>query len=377
MKNKKTGIIIFLIILVVFFGGLLFALKPQIQQQKEKSAPPPKDDPITKKIESMSLEEKVGQMFFACARGGTIDTGEVTELAPGGYILFADFFETKNPDAVKAEISGLQEASSTPMLFGTDEEGGTVVRVSKYPAFRSAPFASPQEILAQGGEEAWIGSLQEKSQLLLNLGINVNLAPVCDIAESPDDFIYGRTFGKTPEETARLTEITVRTMAKSGIGSVLKHFPGYGNNVDTHTGVSNDTRPLKTFLERDFLPFQAGIKAGADCILVNHNIIHAIDEGNPATLSADVHRFLRTKLEFDGVIMTDDLSMDAIAKYSGETNPAVRAVKAGNDLLCTGDYVNQIPAVIQAVKDGTLSEKRIDDSVRRVLQWKQNLGLWK
>lgn len=376
MKNKKKRTMIFLLILVLFFGCLLFALKPQIQQQREEASPP-EEDVITKKLEAMSLEEKVGQLFFACSRGGTIDTGEVTEFAPGGYIFFADFFKTKDKDTVKSQINDLQSASSIPMLMGVDEEGGTVIRVSKYPAFRKQPFASPQQVLAQGGTDAWVKDLQEKSQLLLSLGINVNLAPVCDITDNPEDFIYDRTFGKTPEETADLTKITVQTMAQSGIGSVLKHFPGYGNNVDTHTGVANDTRPLTEFLDCDLLPFQAGIKAGADCILVNHNIIHAMDEDNPATLSAKVHQFLRKKLDFNGVIMTDDLSMDAIAKYSGDTDPAIRAIKAGNDLLCTGDYAEQIPAVIQAVKDGQITEKRIDQSVKRVLQWKRNLGLWK
>ena len=156
---------------------------------------------------------------------------------------------------------------------------------------------------------------------------------------------------------------------------MLKHFPGYGNNVDTHTGIALDERPYETFQTSDFLPFTAGIQAGADAVLVSHNIAAAMDETLPASLSPAVHQVLREELGFDGVILTDDLAMDAVAQYAQDGSVAVLAVQAGNDMIVTTDFETQIPQVVAAVEDGVISEERIDQSVARVLAWKYDLGL--
>lgn len=166
-------------------------------------------------------------------------------------------------------------------------------------------------------------------------------------------------------------------MAEDGMGSVLKHFPGYGNNVDTHTGIAVDQRPLESFTSSDFLPFQAGMESGGGktAVLVSHNIMTAVDGDLPASLSPKVHGLLRTDLGFDGVVMTDDLAMEAVAAYSADGAVAVMALEAGNDLVITTDYRTQIPKVLEALESGALSEETIDTACRRVLTWKQNLGL--
>ena len=166
-------------------------------------------------------------------------------------------------------------------------------------------------------------------------------------------------------------------MSADGLGSVLKHFPGYGNNVDTHTGIAVDQRPLETFEASDFLPFQAGTEAGGGKTagLVSHNIMAAVDDTLPASLSPAVHDLLREQLGFDGVVMTDDLAMEAVAAYSADGAVAVMALEAGNDLVITTDYRTQIPKVIEAVESGALSEDTIDTACRRVLTWKQELGM--
>ena len=169
----------------------------------------------------------------------------------------------------------------------------------------------------------------------------------------------------------------VTAMSDCGIGSVLKHFPGYGNNVDTHTGIAVDTRSLETFRQSDFLPFAAGIEAGAGttAVLVSHNIMAAVDPNLPSSLSPAVHDLLREELGFTGVAMTDDLAMDAVAAYAQDGAVAVMALEAGNDLIITTDYRTQIPKVLEAVENGTLSMDTIDTACRRVLTWKQALGL--
>lgn len=159
------------------------------------------------------------------------------------------------------------------------------------------------------------------------------------------------------------------------MGCVLKHFPGYGNNVDTHTGVAVDERPYETFQKEDFLPFEAGVQAGAGCVLVSHNIVTCRDGEAPASLSPEWHRVLREELGFTGCIITDDLVMDAIQEYCDASSAAVQAVQAGNDLLCCSDYETQYPAVLAAVESGELSEERIEESALRVLRWKEELGL--
>ena len=154
----------------------------------------------------------------------------------------------------------------------------------------------------------------------------------------------------------------------------LKHFPGYGNNVDTHTGVSIDSRDYNSFVENDFLPFKAGIDAKVPSILVSHNIVESMDNV-PASLSLKVHNILRNELKFTGVIMTDDLAMDAISKYVD--NPNVEAVRSGNNLLITTDYKTSFNDIKEAYNNNEISEDEINNAVVKVLAWKYSLGLLK
>lgn len=203
----------------------------------------------------------------------------------------------------------------------------------------------------------------------------MNFAPVCDISTDENDFIYRRSFGQDASLTSEYVKTVTETMKSEGTGSVLKHFPGYGNNADTHTGIAYDNRPMETFESSDFLPFQAGIDAGADLVLVSHNIVACMDEAVPASLSPRVHEILRKELEFSGVIVTDDLAMNGIRDFVSDDEAAVTAVLAGNDLLCCTDFETQFPAVLEAVKNGTITEARIDESVLRILKLKIELGL--
>lgn len=332
------------------------------------------DQIIEELLSTMTVEEKVGQMFFVrCPDTGAVEA--VSQYKLGGYILFGRDFKDKTAEQVRNDISSYQSASGVPLLIGTDEEGGTVVRASSNPNLFSHRGLSPQALFAEGGMDSIIQDARQKSVTLLGLGVNVNLAPVADVSTDPNDFIYDRSFGQDAQATAEYVSNVVKTMDAEGIGSVLKHFPGYGNNVDTHTGVAIDERPYETFQTSDYLPFTAGIQAGADAVLVSHNVMSCVDNQLPASLSPAVHNELRSTLGFQGVIMTDDLAMDAVAAYAGDQSPAVMAVKAGNDMIITTDFQTQIPEVIQAVKSGEIDEAQIDQSVTRVLQWKYDLGL--
>ena len=337
--------------------------------------PPPEPDPAEVYVDDLTLEQQVAQLFFArCPDVGAADLAAQYDI--GGYILFGRDFEGQTPESVTQAIQSYQDAAATPMLIGVDEEGGTVTRVSAYSAFRAAGrFQSPQALFAEGGLQRIKEDTVEKDALLASLGINVNLAPVCDVSTDPADFINARAFGQDAEATSEYVRTVVQQMKSDGMGMVLKHFPGYGSNVDTHTGIAQDTRPIEQFRQSDFLPFATGIETGAQAILVCHNIVACMDDTLPASLSPAVHDVLRDELGFDGVVMTDDLVMQAITDYTGDADAAVLAVQAGNDMLISSDFVTQYNAVLAAVEDGTITADRIRESAMRVVHWKIELGL--
>lgn len=356
----------------------IFFRAQELFPNKQVTAEPvelPLPDELEIKLYGMSLEEKVGQLFLPRYPGEDSAQSMTKRYAPAGYILFERDFRGKTKAQVQKMTADCQGASKTPMLIGADEEGGTVVRVSTNPNLVSAPYSSPQDVYRKGGLSGIEADTRAKSELLLSLGVNLNLAPVCDVSTDPNDFIYDRSLGLPAKESATVISSIVGTMEDAGISSSLKHFPGYGNNKDTHTGISVDNRTYEQFVKEDFLPFQAGIEAGAPGVMVSHNIINCMDKSRPASLSKAVHNVLREELGFEGVIMTDDLSMDAIKLYTSGSSPSVEAFRAGNDLLVTSDWVNDYNALLAAAKKGTVSVTDIETSVMHILKWKQGKGL--
>lgn len=320
-------------------------------------------------LQSMSLEEKVGQMFLVrFPQSGVIE--EIQSEHPGGYILFARDFKNETKDSIREKLQNCQNASKINLILGVDEEGGSVVRVSAYPAFRSSKFLSPQEIWARGQLPAILADSTEKSALLKSLGLNMNLTPVADVPTSSSSFIFKRSYGRGAEKTAIYVARLIETMNRDGMISVMKHFPGYGDNVDTHTGIAIDERPYSVFEQSDFLPFLRGIEAGAPCILVNHNIVKSMDAQMPASLSKNIHDILRNQLNFSGIIMTDDLEMDAVKEYADNGEAALQAVLAGNDMIISSNFKAQKREVLNAVNQGILSDEQINESVRRILAFK-------
>lgn len=333
---------------------------------------------------SLTREEKVGQLFFVrCPEDGAL--ADITAYHLGGYLLFGRDFKEQTANEIIQTLNAYQEAAGAdtgiPLLLGTDEEGGTVVRLSSNPKLCKSKFRSPQQLFADGGMEEIVSDTHEKDVLLKALGINVNFAPVCDVSTDPANFIYARSFGQDAAGTSSYVSCVTDTMVKDGMGSVLKHFPGYGNNADTHTGIAVDDRPLETFTSSDLLPFSAGIAAGRTggaqtaAVLVSHNIVNCMDSQLPASLSPEVHALVRDELGFDGVIMTDDLAMDAVKAYAENGNVALLALRAGNDMVLTTDYRTQIPQVLSALESGALDEATVDAACTRVLLWKISLGL--
>lgn len=320
---------------------------------------------------AMTLEEKVGQMFLARMPDSAAYYAETYQL--GGYVLFDVDFDGYTKDQVIERIDSCQAVSRIPMIMSVDEEGGTVTRISDY--FRDSCFMSPRDVYAEGGWAGIVNDTIEKCQLLKELHLNMNLAPVCDLADDSSDFMYDRSFSGDAGEAANFVGWTISTMKEQGIGSSLKHFPGYGSNVDTHTGMAIDYREASEYYEKDLIPFQEGIEMGAGSVMVSHNIVTCFDDYYPASLSPEIHRILREEMGFEGVIITDDLVMGAIQDFCGEVSSAVLAVEAGNDMLISTNFESQYTSIMDAIAEGRITEKRIDESVRRILTMKINMGL--
>lgn len=334
------------------------------------------EDKLSKLISNMTIEEKVGQMLFVRCPNDNIENQElyIKQYSLGGYILFSEDFKNKTPEIVKKNINLYQSSSKIPMLIGVDEEGGDILRISKFEAFGKPPFPSQQELAALGADAVYNNSI-EISEFLSELGININLAPVADVSVNSDDYINNRSFGVDAVATAEYIAYAVKGYTDSGFSCVLKHFPGYGNNIDTHKGLAIDNRSLDQFKAKDFLPFISGIEAGADGVLISHNIMASVDDTLPSSLSPKVYDILRNELNFNGIIMTDDLSMDAITKYTHGGNPTVLAVKAGCDLIVNSNFIDGYNAVLREVENGNISSQRIDESVMRILSLKVKMGI--
>ncbi len=319
-------------------------------------------------LDNMTVEEKLGQVILA--RFPSDPAGQAFEYDFGGYTLYAADIENETPASLTEKLGEINNNSAVPMFFAADEEGGNIVRVSRYAAFAERPLPSVQEMLSSGGDiEAWADELAEG---LNNAGINLDLAPVADVAESKSDYIYDRTCGLDYEGTAETIGGIVSALNARNIVSCLKHFPGYGPNVDTHTGIAVDTRSRENFESKDILPFIGGIEAGSPMIMVNHNIVEAYNADVPASLAPEVHNMLRG-LGFDGIIITDDLGMDAITLYTDD--PYADAFIAGNDMLCVSDGKACYDSLYAAFESGRISEERLDESVARIISVKLRYGV--
>lgn len=321
-------------------------------------------DAISRTVQKMSLKEKLGQMMVIRAPENLHQT---VDFVPGGIILFGNDFEGKNEEEIAEMTADLKSNGAFLMV---DEEGGSVSRVSK--ALNEEVFPSVQELFQQGGWQAVEDNLKEKSALLKKLGLDVNLNPVADVCENPEAFIYARSFGKDARMTAEYAAKAVQIQKQEGLLSCLKHFPGYGSNVDTHTGFSVDFRELKEYQQYDFLPFEAGMKEGAELLMMSHIIMMEVDE-LPASLSKSVHELVRNELNYEGLIITDDLMMDAIEDM--EIDPLLAALNAGNDLLLTTDPEVSLASLLKASQEGLICLNQVDESVIKILELKEKMKI--
>jgi len=322
------------------------------------------------KLKTLTLEEKTGQLFLV-RYDEKNDIENLKKYNFGGYVFFKKDFNNKTTEEVKKMINNLQKNSNIPLLTAVDEEGGTVVRISTNKNLYHTPFKSPSELYKLGKFELIKEDTINKNNLLSSLGINLNLAPVVDVSTNKNDYMFKRSIGLSTELTSEYAKTVIETSKNSSVSYTLKHFPGYGNNLDTHIGSSKDIRSYESILKNDIPPFKAGINSGAEAVLISHNIVTSIDNKNPASLSNKVINLLTNDLNFTGIIITDDLDMGATNKIK---DASIKALLAGNTLLITTNYEN-VNLVINAVNNNIIDESLIDQLAFKILSWKYYKGL--
>ncbi|MBI1721076.1 beta-N-acetylhexosaminidase [Lactobacillus crispatus] len=385
MKHKLLSTTLLLIGALFILSGCSHSANKIVKtntKTKQSSSPKKhnkkKIDKITRILNKMTLDEKLGQLYFAHSTGNFDQMKQdVKKYHLGGITLFAPDFTNRTHTKFLNEIRAYQSNSKFGLLIATDQEGGTVTRIDSNSQISKRHFPSPAEIYQQSGLTGIRKEDSTVAKILKQNGINMNFAPVADVALNKDSFIYKRTLEQDYQTTAKYIPIAVKAIQQEHVASCLKHFPGYGDAADTHTGFVQINKPLLKYQTNDLLPFKTGIHAGVDSIMVSHIIIKSIDATKPASLSPAVHHLLRYNLNYHNIIITDDLQMGAITHYANKYNtvPDVLALEAGNDMLLGGNYQKNILIIKKAIQNNKISIRQINQSVKRILRLKEKLGI--
>ena len=321
-------------------------------------------------LKSMSPNEKIAQMFFLRYNYQKVVEQINTKNNFGGYVLFSEDFVNHDKNSIKKELEKIQNALKIKLGLSVDEEGGKVVRISKYSKFRNEQFKSSQEYYKEGGILKILEIEKEKRNLIKDLNLNINLAPVADYSSNSSSYIYNRTLGQSLSETEKYIGEVVKAANNDNFITCLKHFPGYGSNEDTHGKLVYDKREKSEFEETDFKPFIAGIKENVPMIMVSHNIIEKIDSKYPSSISAKIHKILREELNYTGIIITDDISMGAITQFVNQQSIGTIAILSGVDIIISSNQTQNYEEVVNDYENNLIDDEQIDNAVTRILAWK-------
>lgn len=388
----KTFIRLFSVLLSI----MLFCTGCGVSKENSKSdtvenKEPTVDEKVEKIVNNMTLEEKVGQIFMVAPEAVDKDGGSTTVFTEniekeiekynlGGYILFASNIE--NPTQTQELINGLKKSSKIQPFVGVDEEGGRVARIGK----NSAMGVEKIEPMAQVGKSQNYERANEIGttigKYIKNLGFNLDFAPDTDVlTDSNNTEIGDRSFGNDQEVVGKMATEVVKGLQSENISTVLKHFPGHGGSIgNSHQGFSLSNRTEEELKKCEIVPFKTAIENGADCVMVAHMSLPNVTGDNiPATLSKKVVTdMLKTELNFKGVVFSDSMSMGAITENYGTGDACVKAVEAGIDMVLMPENLDEAyNAVLEAVKNGKISQERLDDAVSRIIKAKIQRGIIK
>ena len=354
---------------------------------------PPADE-VEEQLQKMTLREKVGQMFYIRMESldpsiewttyddlANIKILEVTEnikrvnkdYPVGGIILYA--WNIDNEDQLSRVIPQIRELNGNPLLC-IDEEGGRVARIANNPNFDVQKYESMAAIGATGDPMIAYGCGKTIGTYLKKYDFDIDFAPVADVNTNPENIVIGaRAFSEYPSVAAPMVTNYLQGLKDAGITGCIKHFPGHGDTTaDTHTGYAQSLKTWDEMKDCEMVTFRAGIEWGCQLIMTAHIAVPNVTGSTiPSTLSSIVLQDkLRGELGYQNIIVTDGMEMGAITQHYTSAEAAVGSIKAGVDIvLGPRDFMEAFDAVIEAVNNGTISEDRIDQSVRRILKLKK------
>ena len=363
------------------FGEEETLVKPEETESIAEPTPEQRlDEIIDAAIEVMPLEDKVAGLFIVTPEAITgvntaVQAGDGTkdalnQYAVGGLIYFKQ--NIKSEEQITEMLSNTALYSRYPLFLAVDEEGGTVSRVAE--AGLAENVGSAKDIGATGDVNNAYAAGQSIAEYLVPLGFNVDFAPVADLDNMEESYIGDRSFGSSSTLAGAMVASMTAGLQENGVSACLKHFPGIGHSVeDTHISMAVTDRTAEQFRAEEFTVFSAGIEAGADFVMMGHISAPGLTGDNtPCTLSEIVVTdILREELGFNGVIITDAMNMGAITEYYQADEAAILALRAGCDMiLMPDDFELAYNGVLEAARNGTISEERINDSLRRIYRIK-------
>ena len=345
---------------------------------------------VQAKLSSMSLEEKVAQLFLitpeALTGAGTVtQAGEATRAAleqypVGGLIYFQGNIvsEQQVTDMITRQQQFSQERIGLPLLISVDEEGGQVTRVASCANVDVPKFEDTAQIGASGDSSRAHASGQAIGSYLSRMGFNLDFAPVADTLTNPDNTVVKRrSYGSDPQTVAEMAAQNLKGLESQGVYGCIKHFPGHGATLgDTHNGYAYTDKSWEDLKESDLIPFQRCIAEGVSFVMVGHiSLPQAIGDDVPASCSQTaIQGYLRGELGYQGIVLTDALNMGAIVDQYSSAQAAIKAFQAGSDmLLMPADFRSAYQGVLDAVNQGSISQERLNESVTRILKIKMQI----
>lgn len=334
------------------------------------------DDKVDKMLAEMTLEEKIGQMLIVYYNSSVMDDilkSALTDVKPGGFILFKDNITTYN-NTLKF-IKDIKSTSDIPMFISIDQEGGNVQRLLSLSdiSVSNIPYMNYVGNMKDVNLTYEVGKVIAEE--LRVFGVNMDFAPVIDIWSNPNNTVIGkRSFGNDSELVSSMGLALGKGLSDNGIISVYKHFPGHGDtDVDSHYSLPVINKTKEEFLSLELVPFKNAIENGAEVIMIGHLAVPSLTGSDiPASLSKEIiTNLLKNEMGFDGLVVTDALNMGALTNYYSQEEVYVKAIDAGVDLLLMPSSSRKaVVAIKKAVEDGVLSEEKIDESVRKILMLK-------
>ncbi|MFD2611334.1 beta-N-acetylhexosaminidase [Paenibacillus gansuensis] len=357
---------------------------PQTPAPTSPPSKPPAADPVSKLMSQMTLRDKIGQMVMVGIEGtevGKITQQMLQQYKVGGIIVYAN--NLTSVSQTRALLNSLKQSSKEagilpPLLLGTDQEGGRVSRfpagIDKFPASRVIGNTNNADYANKVGQV--MGSTMKA------FGLNMDFAPDLDVNTNPNNPVIGdRAFGTTPQRVIKMGISEMKGIGKAGVIPVVKHFPGHGDtSVDSHKGLPVVTHGLDRLRKVEFAPFQEAVQQGADAVMVAHLLMSQLDPNVPSSMSkVIIQKYLRKELGFEGVVITDDMTMGAIGKNYTLDGAVIRSVLAGSDIILVGHEPEKQRLVLQslykAAQNGKIPADHINASVRRILELKQKYKL--